>query len=45
MGQEVSTEEGHEWLSKWSKSFIKGQQGWLTGHRIADQDRDKIDQV
>jgi hypothetical protein len=45
MGQEVSTEQSHEGLGKWSKSFVKGQQGWLAGHRIANQDHDKIDEV
>src|SRR6266487_1337653 len=45
MGQKVSTEQGHEWLGKRSKSFVKGPQGRLTGYCIADQDGDKIDEV
>ncbi len=45
MGQTVAIKQGHERLGKRGKSFVKGEHGGFAGHRIADQDHDKIDEV
>ena len=45
MGQAASLEECHECFGKWSQTRIKGLQAGFTAERIADEHRDKIDQI
>jgi hypothetical protein len=45
MRQLVSTEQGHERLSKWQQPFVKRQQSRFARKGIADQHSDKIDHI
>jgi hypothetical protein len=45
MGQLITAKQGHERLSKWGDPFVESLQGWFARHCIADQHRDKIDEI
>jgi hypothetical protein len=45
MGQTASLEECHEHVGKWSQTCIKGLEAGFTAEGIADEHRDKVDQI
>ena len=45
MGQLITAKQGHEQLGKRGEPFVESLQGWFAGHRLADQHRDKIDEI
>jgi len=45
MGQTISPKQGHKWLGKWSEPFVKSQQGRFARKDVADEHRDKIDEI
>ena len=45
MGQTLAPKQGHEQRGEGMEAFIKRLEGGFAGERIADQHRDKIDQI
>ena len=45
MGQLVASEERHERSSEWAQAIKEGLDSGLTAERIAEQDRDEVDDV